>query len=295
MAQPGMARPAYGNQHHSTGFVTHSGNWSQELCECSPCDKCFMGFFPCAHACARSKHDGTNCCANVLTGNPALTQSIFRMNYGIGTYQECCSDIIDSTFCMPCMQRRMAVEAEAFPLSQTNTSTQFAQNGVPRLFADGKFLGQSGLGEYNPGSGQQFMWKAGGLGDCWGGCCSHTFLYALFFPVCAAARARQYLDGSDCCFNVFCGSPWNLYYTTRHYYGIRGQCHEDLCIAYFCLPCAIDRVYREIFANTYADILAAGSCNGCCGGAPVQKARPRPGPTPQQMAQKRRGGGCLCC
>ena len=264
---------------HLTHYTPHPHHpLPQELCECSPCDKCCMGMFPCAHACARSNHDGSNCCHICLTAPPCLTTNIMRLNYGIGHSQDCCGDILETLFCMWCVNRRNLFEAEMYPVSKVTT----ARTGVPVLVQNGTFKGLSGMGQYKIGGQMQIGWRAGGIGDCWGGCCSHTFCYSLFFPQCAAARARQYLDGSDCCFNVFASSPCALYYQTRHYYGIRGQCHEDLCIALFCYPCAIDRVYREVFINTSAEIVR-GCCNSCCGG--VGKVRQK-GPQPQgQMGQ----------
>ena len=250
----------------------------QELCDCNPCDKCMLGWLPCSHACARADHDGSNCCHHCLTSPPCLTTNVLRTNYGIGYSQDCCSDILEALFCTPCVNRRNLVEAEMYPLHRTTT----ARSGAPMLFENGVFKGLSGMGRYRVGSQEQPFWRAGGIGDCWGGCCSHTFCYALFFPQCAAARARQYIDGSDCCFNVFATTPCNVYYQARHYYGIRGQCHEDLCISIFCYACAIDRVYREVLINTATD-LVRGCCNGCCGG--VSQVRQKGPGEQQQMGQ----------
>eukprot|EP01059_Diplonema_ambulator_P013597 TRINITY_DN24131_c0_g1_i1.p1 TRINITY_DN24131_c0_g1~~TRINITY_DN24131_c0_g1_i1.p1 ORF type:complete len:296 (+),score=43.73 TRINITY_DN24131_c0_g1_i1:17-904(+) len=281
--QQGYAKPPVPMQMAPVAY-THPGRWATELCACNPADKCLLGYCYCAHACARANHDGSECCYHLLTSTPWMTISVQRANYGIGTYQDCCGDLLEGTCCMPCAIRRSLVEAEMYPLSRTTT----AATGVPVLFKGGFFQGVTGYGNYQMGSHSRNMWSAGGLGDCWGGACSHTFCYALLLPQCAASRARQYLDGSDCIFNLISITPCNVYYMTRHYYGIRGTCHEDLCVSFFCYACAIDRVYREILLNTSSEVLS-GCCNGCCGGVPRDK-----GPRVQAMVQERRRR-CVCC
>eukprot|EP01060_Flectonema_neradi_P019069 TRINITY_DN2606_c1_g1_i1.p1 TRINITY_DN2606_c1_g1~~TRINITY_DN2606_c1_g1_i1.p1 ORF type:complete len:259 (+),score=6.56 TRINITY_DN2606_c1_g1_i1:80-856(+) len=250
-------------QQMGTEVNHHPGKWKQDLCECSPCEPCMLGFFwPQSHACARAKMDNSSCCMHCLTSGPCLTSNYMRANYGIGTNQDCCEDIILGKFCLPCHNRRMLVESEHYKLSETSTHPgQYNRS----LFSGGKFKGVSGMGNYTPGSGEQQVWQAGGLGDCgkWG--CTGQFMYACFFPQCAAARTRQYLDGSDCCFNVFFNTPCNLYYTTRHYYGIRGDWIIDLFVSMFCYSCAIDRIYREIIICTTQEYIAGlkKKC-GCC-------------------------------
>eukprot|EP00659_Diplonema_papillatum_P003110 gene3110-4885_t len=223
-----------------------------------------------------------------MTSPPCLTNSVLRANYGIGTYQDCCTDVIEGTFCAPCMGRRALVEAELFPLSSTTTA---ATGYTAQIFMNGRYRGVTGYGDYVPGSGQQMMWKGGGLGDCWGGICSHTFCYALVLPQCAAARARQYLDGSDCCFNIFATTPCNVYYQARWYYGIRGECYADLFTSIFCYACALDRVFREVLLNTSSEVLG-GCCNSCCGGMQRDKG-PQPVAMQQQNTHKR--NKCCCC
>jgi len=74
-----------------------------------------------------------------------------------------------------------------------------------------------------------------------GGC-----LYAFCFPHFAFASARTAYDGSNCCLNFCCGSPVLLYNIIREGYHIEGTCCCDLCIVYWCLPCAAVRMKGEV-------------------------------------------------
>eukprot|EP01063_Lacrimia_lanifica_P032391 TRINITY_DN5535_c0_g1_i1.p1 TRINITY_DN5535_c0_g1~~TRINITY_DN5535_c0_g1_i1.p1 ORF type:complete len:339 (+),score=80.00 TRINITY_DN5535_c0_g1_i1:152-1018(+) len=261
----------------------HKGYWTQTLCECSPASYCLLAFFfaPCYHAWVRHLYDGTDCCFACMTSCPCTTMNIMRHGYGIGSYQECCNDILEGCFCAPCATRRGRYEVDegAVACDQRNASgaklVSTSRSGVPVLYENGRFRGLQMLANAGPAKGEQMIWKAGGIGECWGGFCSHTFLYSCFFPQCAAARARSYLDGSDCCFNVVSTTPCGVYGMVRHTYGIRGSCAEDCCLGIWCYSCAIDRAYREIILTSGVS-QPQGSCNSCCGG--LQHHR---GPKPQ--------------
>jgi hypothetical protein len=78
------------------------------------------------------------------------------------------------------------------------------------------------------------------IGDC------GTCLYAWCLPMCAAASARSAYDGSDCCFNLCCGTPAMLHNVVREGYGIQGSCMGDICVTACCHVCAINRMAQEV-------------------------------------------------
>jgi len=241
----------------------HSMRWKQDLCGCEPCGDCCFSLWclPCAHASAREYHDGSSCWLNTLTTPPWYTLNTMKVNYGIGSRQDCAEDLFTGLFCGPCVARRALVEAKEFPVVRTGNKAPISTNPAKgQIFKDGYYLGAAGVGKYEPGSRKELMWLGGSLSDCFPDYCC----YAMMCPLCASARQRTMLDGSDCCLNVCTVTPPAVYHHVRHYYGIDGEPFTDFFIGIFCYPFAIDRLRREIVLRTVKD-LAVACCDKCCG------------------------------
>eukprot|EP01062_Namystynia_karyoxenos_P015991 TRINITY_DN15837_c0_g2_i1.p2 TRINITY_DN15837_c0_g2~~TRINITY_DN15837_c0_g2_i1.p2 ORF type:complete len:308 (+),score=83.74 TRINITY_DN15837_c0_g2_i1:98-925(+) len=259
--QMGMKHAAGGQQVQLPDATNvHSGNWEQNLVGCSPGADCAYSLFcpQCAHAEARAEHDNSSCFFHCCTSPPCLTYNVMRHNYGLGSGQDCHEDICTGLFCVPCGNRRAIVEARGHHLGEPHKVTTNTLSGNPRLFLNGTFTGRLGVGQYEFGSGKEREWLAGGLGDF--SMCSTSCCYACLMPQCASARTRSYLDGSDCMFNVCATTPFQTYYMVRHYYGIRGEPCMDCCTVMFCMPCAIDRAFREVVRRNVTDAIS------CCSG-----------------------------
>eukprot|EP00999_Lentomonas_sp_LEN2_P003070 NODE_923_length_1115_cov_129.281377_g880_i0.p1 GENE.NODE_923_length_1115_cov_129.281377_g880_i0~~NODE_923_length_1115_cov_129.281377_g880_i0.p1 ORF type:complete len:250 (+),score=48.87 NODE_923_length_1115_cov_129.281377_g880_i0:81-830(+) len=71
-------------------------------------------------------------------------------------------------------------------------------------------------------------------------------LYAWLCPTCATARARSDYDSSNWCFNCMTLSPCLARNIIREGYGIEGSCAGDICVPWWCGPCAVAQMLAEV-------------------------------------------------
>lgn len=225
--------------------LTMTERWKTTACQCGGFESCvgdwlcaFL-FPPAAGAMARQNVDGTNCCYAMITAPPEMNYNVVRRRYEIiGDDGE---DAIFATFCMPCAMRRALTESR--------------MRGPVRNWGPFK---------WEPHTQQTSQWT---LGLC--ACTVETFCYALLLPFCLSAQARSRFDGSSCCFNVFCTTPFANNTMIREGYGIEGNECLD-CLVMFLYPCALQRMYTEATIKFLMALAAKGQemlkkCCPCCG------------------------------
>jgi hypothetical protein len=61
---------------------------------------------------------------------------------------------------------------------------------------------------------------------------------------CALASAKSSIDGSSCCFNLFCVHPMTSVWLIQTAYGIEFSCAESLFKHCCCSTCYINQVYQ---------------------------------------------------
>lgn len=182
--------------------------------------ECLFGFFcfQCAQASAKSDLDGSNVCYNCLCWHHGMTYSWLRSVYNINS--NCGSDMMAAIFCSCCSGRRILSEV--------------------------RIRKQDGQGIVNA-EAEKPEWI-----ESLFGCSGCGIAQAIFCSCCQAHEARMFLqnpDDLDCCFDVCCFNPCAAYGQVRNQYKIASTIvhpvFEDICVPFFCCPCALNRAVRE--------------------------------------------------
>ena len=119
---------------------------------------------------------------------------------------------------------------------------------------------------FKPPSGRQ-DWTKGLLSCSDVGCVGCCYAYAC--PCCASASTRNKYDGSNCCFNCLLTTPClvtNIIRNGNFIEGLlhvfsscgltrlcTGHCVGDLCVPFWCMPCAVTRNMVEVETNGRVD------------------------------------------
>lgn len=69
--------------------------------------------------------------------------------------------------------------------------------------------------------------------------------YAVFCPLCLAAKSKSKMDQSSCAFNLLCVPPPVTYSYLRLGYNLEGSWKGDCVDGFLCLPCGVRRGYTE--------------------------------------------------
>ena len=182
--------------------------------------ECLFGFccVPCAQASAKSDLDGSHVLYNCLCWHHGMTYSWLRSVYNIKS--NCGSDMMAAIFCSCCAGRRILSEVRV--RKENGQEIENLEKEKPEWIES--LFGCSGCG----------------------------IAQAMFCSCCQAHEARMFLQNTeelDCCFDCCCFNPCAMYGQVRHQYKIASTIghplFEDICVPFFCMPCALNRAVRE--------------------------------------------------
>ncbi|CAM9237855.1 unnamed protein product [Scytosiphon promiscuus] len=204
------------SQSSETGDVP-SQTWNSAFCCAGGCASLYGCCLPCAGATVRHRLDGSSWCVNAMCLTPCAARNIVRHSYGIKGH--CCSDILCSLACGPCVMCQMLAETKQRGNVHDDWTKSSARSRYEQPWKFGLFSNY--------------------LDDC------TTCSYGFCCPMPAIGTVRTQMDDSDWIFNCLCINPFIARSLVRQSYNIEGTDCNDCMLTCFCFPCSITQMLNE--------------------------------------------------